>query len=374
MKRIKHFLCLLAALAGFASCNGPMTSDEIMESCGSGVVMVVNQYYYQLKLPTGKLWYFTGFDEDGDLENWTTDKDEIMKSRKMLTGTGFFISSDGKIITNRHVASPDIKLSDTKKSVHQLLDAMATLVTHKMQQMSDRYDELENEKKACYSYDPYDGSISVDRDKLQEIEDEQSSLRETFHSDSELRDNIKQLDLSELQVETACELGIAYNDTYVTNTSDLVPCVVTSVSDKENVDLAQLQLKSKSTPSNRHIFNIDSKQDDKGFMDKVRGIFSSSDNELKTEQKLYMIGFNAGFSLSNTSQGIKAQITSGAVSQKSDNNKIMYTIPSLPGSSGSPVVDEYGHLVAVNFAGVTNTQSFNYGIVLERVKAFVNDH
>ena len=127
--------------------------------------------------------------------------------------------------------------------------------------------------------------------------------------------------------------------------------------------------------ADRVLLNIVSdKDEEQGFVDKVKSLFAPTDkDELQTEQKLYMIGFNAGFTLSNTSQGIKAQITSGTISQKPDNDKIMYTIPSLPGSSGSPVVNEYGKLVAVNFAGMTGTQSFNYGIQSKRVLQFVNN-
>lgn len=374
MKQLKLFFLSLFAIVSLVACDSAKTSDQILTECGSGVVMVANQFYYKITLPTGKVWYFTGFDADGDLENWTMDLAEIQKNKKMITGTGFLISKDGKILTNRHVAAPSITLSDTKKSVRSLLNSMAEMVRMEMESMSERYDELENEKRSCYSYNEYDGNFYVDNEKLQEIEQEQAELKEAYDGDSEIKNSIKTLDLSELKVEPVCEIGIAYNNTFVTKISDFIPYVVTSVSNKENVDLAMLQLKNKQSPEGKFIFAVSEEDEEQGLIDKVKDIFTSSDkDELQTEQKLYMIGFNAGFSLSNTSQGIKAQITSGTISQKPDNDKIMYTIPSLPGSSGSPVVNEYGKLVAVNFAGVTGTQSFNYGIQVKRVRQFVNN-
>jgi hypothetical protein len=77
---------------------------------------------------------------------------------------------------------------------------------------------------------------------------------------------------------------------------------------------------------------------------------------------VYMIGFNKGIALASTSDGIKSQFNSGEISQDPDTKRVLYSIPSLHGSSGSPVINKWGELVAINFAKVSEEQSFNFGI------------
>lgn len=369
--RLFLVITFIMMLIGWTGCDSTKTSDELYSECSSGVVLVVNQYYHKITLPTGKVWYFSDFDEDGDLEDWTMDQEEILKNRKLITGTGFFISDKGVILTNNHVANPQIAVKDAKNSVRRVFSAMDEILKAAMQELSDQFDELEKSKSGCVQYNPYLEEYYVNEEKLNEIKTEQAQLKEQYEELKQNKEQLKTMDLSDLSVETICDLGIAYNDTYVTKTSDLVPCVVVKVSDKENVDLATLQLKNKQTPDNKYIFAVNETQEE-SFSDKVKNLFSDNDQqELKTGQKLFMIGYNAGFTLSNTQQGIKAQITNGTISQMPDEDKMMYTIPSLPGSSGSPVLNEYGQLVAVNFAGIRETQNFNYGIQLKRVQQFL---
>lgn len=351
---ISYVLTVMFMIVCLAGCK--KSPDKLLSEYGSGVVMVVNQYYYKLTLPTGKEWYFTGFDKDGEMENFTFDQQEIVKNRAVLTGTGFFVSADGKILTNRHVATPSIDFADAKHSVRNVFQSFKQMIREEMRQMSNSYDELESQKSDCYGYDYY-GEMTVDQEKLDEITTQQHQLSEAYNADAEIWNQIDNIDVNDIKIEPVYDVYVAYNNTFVTKMTDLVPCVVTSVSKDAEVDLAMLQLKDKKTTDGKTVFEA-----------------SDDDSELKPGEQLYMIGFNAGFSLSNTSQGIKAQITGGNISQVSDNNKIMYTIPALPGSSGSPVLDEYGKLVAVNFAGISTTQSFNYGIHLKKVRRFLSEN
>ena len=126
--------------------------------------------------------------------------------------------------------------------------------------------------------------------------------------------------------------------------------------------MAIIQLKSKQTPTNCYIFDVEKplKEDGSPAPDNEGKAIDVDDPTVGS--RLYMIGFNHGLAIGTTTEGIKAQVVSGDVSQVVDEKEIMYTIPTLGGSSGSPVINEYGDLIAINHAGWNNTQGFNYGI------------
>ena len=54
-----------------------------------------------------------------------------------------------------------------------------------------------------------------------------------------------------------------------------------------------------------------------------------------------MKSFNLEPTLALTKEGIKSQFNSGSISQRTS-ERLMYSIPALPGSSGSPVVNLQG--------------------------------
>lgn len=370
---MNRILLLIISVLAFVGC-GDKSPQDLFEDSKSGVVLILNEYYYTLTLPNGNTMYFTGLDSDGSLENLTFDKKEILGKRQAMTGTGFFVDDNGTIMTNRHVAQPQIDKTAVKNSYNNMVAYIKAYYTEQMAQLSQAYDALEDQKSLCYNMDYY-GNSYPDEAKIQQIAAKQSEIenqyRELGSARERLNDNIS---LDEISISADCVVGIAYNNTYVSSESDFIdknPCVVLKVSDKDAVDLALLQLKSHKTPEGAHVFGIDDKNGS-GLGEKISKLFDKNNTEtLQIDQQLYMIGYNAGPQLANTRRGIQVQMTSGKVTQLPDGERVLYSIPTVQGSSGSPVVDADGRLVAVNFAKLVGSDNFNFGIPLERVKEFM---
>ena len=370
----KTILFLLSLLALVSSCE--RSPKEMFDRQKSGVVLILNKYYYKMNVPDGESFYFTGIDDDGSLENLTTDEREIRNNRQMLSGTGFFIDKEGTIMTNRHVAQPVIDKEAVKESYNNLVASIRAYYTQQMDELDNAYKNLSMEKANCYTFD-YDGTPYEDTEKMQDIVNRQDELEEQYNSLQQQREWLdNQMVADELKISVVCEVGIAYNGTRVSTEGDVIgknPCEVTRVSDKDDVDLALIQLKDKKTPGDAYVFATDGKSAG-GLVDKVTSLFSShNDDILQIDQQLYMIGYNAGPILANTKRGILVQMTSGKVTQQPDGERLLYSIPTVQGSSGSPVIDSKGRLVAVNFAKLAVSDNFNFGIPLNKIQAFLKN-
>lgn len=374
---MKQIAFALMAVLLLASCGGEKEPGELFEEQQSGVCMVLNSYYYEIELPTGKKWYCSGIDEDGDLAGLTLDESEVQKDRAMSTGTAFFIDQQGTLLTNRHVVSPMVSEAVIKKATIHLLSAIKDYMHTMRGEYAMQYQQLEQEKQNCYYTDFY-GNYIVDNNKLNDIVQQQQQLSDNFDEATSAEEQIGRLDYSELQVRPVCEVGIAYNNTYVTSKNDFLgknQCVVVKVSDDENVDLATIQLKDKVTPKGKYVFKVNGiDSNGQSITDKLLAMFGNdNDGALKIGQELVMIGFNAGLVLGTTKQGVQAQMTTGQVTQAPDGQRLLYSIPTMQGSSGSPVVDREGHVRAVNFAKLRGTDNFNFGIPENKIKKFLEN-
>ena len=352
-------LGLLTTLCLLTACNSkPPSPDELYKDEASGVVMVLNKFYYNAALPNGEHLYFTGIADDGSLTGLTDDVNEIKRNCGYLTGTAFFIDDNGSLLTNRHVAAPTIDEAQVKRCLMNLVQYVKSLYDARLSELATQYDALEAQKENCVTTNYWGGYTQVDQAQLSQIENEQ-----------------EEANVANITIHPSCQLGIAYNDAYVMSEEDFLqnnPCSTLRVSQDEDTDLALIQLRSGHTPRKCHVFAVNGSNTHGNIFTQLFATDkATSPNQLKIDQTLYMIGFNAGIVLANTRKGIKVQMTSGRITQMPDGNRLLYSIPTMQGSSGSPVVDEWGNLVGVNFAKLNGSDNFNFGIPLQKVRNFV---
>lgn len=238
MKKLLTLTLILLLLAG---CHNKKSAEELFNETASGVVVVLNEFYYEIQLPNGESLYFKGLDANGDLTGLTPEAEEAKKNRNIITGTAFFIDKEGTLMTNRHVAQPNIDAVTARRSLIRLIKTLELLYSEKMAELSQQYDLLENQKSQCTYYD-YDGFIHTDEARLVEINEQQERLGQQYAALEKSKDGLNaNIDPEGIRIRIISELGIAYNNTYITSENDFIvknPCVVVRTSDKEDIDLA----------------------------------------------------------------------------------------------------------------------------------------
>lgn len=376
--QIKCICLLLLTISFITACTSkPPTPEEMYKEESSGVVMVLNKFYYSATMPNGEHLYFTGIDGNGSLIGLTDDINEIKRNSGYLTGTAFFVDDKGSLLTNRHVASPTIDEAQVKQCLMNIIRFIKSLYEGRMNELMVQYNTLEEQKSNCVTVDFW-GDTQVDQTQLTQIENQQYQLKLQYDELLRNREMInEQANLSSISIRSICQLGIAYNDSYVTSEADFIvnnPCNILRVSQDKDSDLALIQLRNGQTPQKCHVFAVNQSKANSGLFKKLfERKKTASPTNLKIDQTLYMIGFNAGLDLANTRKGIKVQMTSGRITQMPDGNRLLYSIPTMQGSSGSPVVDEWGNLVGVNFAKLNGSDNFNFGIPLQKVRSFMGE-
>ncbi|MFC4740238.1 trypsin-like peptidase domain-containing protein [Flavobacterium ponti] len=359
MRIITSFLFILM----FFSCNKkdiePETPEKIFEKYKSSVVLIASQYYYEVY--SGNSTYYYSPNSEKKL---FFSKEEVLNNLSFSTGTGFVISENGEIITNNHVVNN--KDENYKIELVNFYEKAKSSILYEVRMYNDTIDQI---KSTYYQY-----SDQMDYYEKQKFENRYAFVVDKKNFLVDLYERIEDIDLSNATSKLIIhKLGIAYNDTHVTEFDDLQECVVIKTSENEKIDLALIQTKNKSFNTKpKFIFNFEDNNPnlkENPEKNKERNI----KNPIKINEDVFMIGFNRGFSLANTKQGIKSQFTSGKISQENDGERILYTIPTLEGSSGSPIVDKWGNLVGVNFAKITNSQSFSFGVPVNEVKKFYEE-
>lgn len=349
---------LFILLISLTSC-GNKTAEDIENELSSGVVLIQNKSYYEAKLSNGESLYFTEFDKDDGIIGLTADVDSVDKA--VSYGTGFFISSDGKIATNHHVVADKVENQEITKSISNLIDALKSALSDEYDEVYKKY-EVANNLTEMALYD--DDFTASDYREIRSYRDELDSELEIY---KQIYSNLSSLRPENSDIIYHNELSIGYNDTYVTKDSDLSSCVIRKTN--KDKDLAIIQLKDKKTPSDKYVFSIADSDplEEYDMLEKLGKTFNQDKNS-----QIYMPAYNLGPSLSITEDGLRLQFSSGSISRRSS-DEIMYTIPSLPGSSGSPIVNRKGEVVAINTSGVRGSDSFNSGVRVKHLNKLIVD-
>lgn len=345
---MKNIILLLFILV-FGCCkNTPPEPTELYSKYRKSVVLIHNSYYFKTTLDNGFEFFYSVVDNEPIIYK---NEQEAIQNAGIVYGTGFFISDEGEIATNRHVIYPpkEDELIGTK--IGEYLNNLKLMIIDSINVTDLKKGQIADLINVYYD--------SLNLDQLTELRkaylDEQNKTLKLQNILESINFNPQNTTIELKRIF----LGVALDDTHITSIDDFIECVPIKKSDIELIDLAIIQSKDKTTPvSESNLFSLDNKH----IVDKPN-----------LNDMVFMIGYNYGFELAKTSQGIKSQFTQGTITQDPDQNKILYSIPTLPGSSGSPVIDKWGNLVAINFAKTREYQSFSFGIPAKSLTSLYNN-
>lgn len=261
----------------------------------------------------------------------------------MSVGSGFFISSDGYLLTNKHVIRPgEGKLFEEQR------DKFAKI----QEQLQEQKDWLNNEKVRLYNYkielnqyaksiqQASDGSrkstaaadYEILRDRYAAMKKQYEDVAAQYTTTKKRAD--KEESLFRLK-SSAAQLEQRFKIILKDNTELRAELVAIS----QDYDLALLKLDGYKTPMLLQQKNIPAQG-----------------------QSVYAVG---------SPLGIRDTVTSGIVT-RSDQKSIMTDAQILPGNSGGPLITTAGEVVGINTQKVFHqtVQGEGFGIAIPLIKAY----
>ena len=173
---------VVAVIVGFAIYLGSWwTANDVHDYYNNSVVMITAKWTYHVSTSSGNIGNFH-IDGDGKLAEGAVG----------LTGTGFFVSENGKIITNKHVAAID-----------------------------DKSEEIKDFFQRYYMYQA-----------------RETGNRQYISLAQSVRVTLNML-----------EYGIIRNNTHYTGARDVIPCKFLKTYDSDEIDVAIIQTNSQTLPA-----------------------------------------------------------------------------------------------------------------------------
>lgn len=327
-------LPLLALLAwgGYALLNKKPTWEEL----NKGVVFLRNEVIYVAStgMPENTPYstLFFAYDQNSrQLGKNSWNAQDIPSIVSVHEGTGFFLSKDGLIATNRHVANP---IAPEEYIIASLKAAFVS------------WQDIAQQKMSFFQH-----MLNTDAGPKALFQD---SLNYYLNYYNYLEKIIK---LANYKVRTICNTYAAFDNSIIQNllpSSDPAfhPCTCLAYGEPGDVnsnDVAIIQLneKEKIVPKDAHIFAVPRKD-----------VFE--EGKSYDDYEVWVLGYNKGSALAGE-RGIHPQHFKGSISSTNQEYLVQYATASLGGSSGSPVLNKDRQLVAINNSGLVNTQ-IGYGV------------
>lgn len=238
-------------------------------------------------------------------------------------GSGFIVSDDCDVITNKHVIELDAeRLRRAVYSNPNLYNEMQNAAVAMMQQINDL--KREQIKLRVQGGDPKE--IDAIGDEIQEL---QEQLR-TFGQDAKVA----------IDEEIDDQVWKSQDDSITVSLIDGTEFKVDKVTKSENKDLATFRLPAQGCPF----------------------IEVASSKSIHQGDQLFTIGSPAGLTYT---------VTSGIFSgfQTLEEQSVLQTdAPINPGNSGGPLIQKNGQVVGVNTAVMVGAQGIGFAIPIEDVK------
>lgn len=346
-KKITCIAAVIALVVGIAIKLFPYIGfvdpeKEIYERYHNSIVMLKTIYYYEVSigdidiqefnLKVGrqngiklKHKFLASYNNLWDILNLTdissyTDKelidkiDEITDNEGMGTATGFFISKDGKIVTNLHVVKPWLSNDLHKKIENKYKKEFAEVVT-----------QLTNDDPQKYSYlNAY---------------------------------------ISQVKVKGVTKYVALIPNGEVFDPDNMIKCnILYDEGENLDKDVALLKIIDKALPDKFNYINIEECMD-------IR------EDNYSVGSIMHTFGFPKGTQAQDktSTDGIEAFLHSGKITKKSEQYKFVFDAVSAPGASGSPVFNDKANLIGVLNSGFTD-KNITYGIKAKYVKEMLDKY